>query len=102
MGCVTTLKHGPFIVKSPELSIPNIFSPNGDGINDQFVITYSGSQAFAIDVTDRWGVRVFKSTSKIQSWDGKAGNAADAAEGVYFYNLRIGDKSYVGNVTLVR
>ncbi|MFN3343171.1 MAG: PKD domain-containing protein [Flavobacteriales bacterium] len=73
--------------------IPNVFSPNSDGKNDQFVLFYSnlpGVDALAsldvyhMEVYNRWGVKVFESDDSIKRWDGKI-KGDPASEGVYFY-----------------
>jgi gliding motility-associated-like protein len=102
IGCVSTVTHGPYIIVTPELFIPNVFSPNGDGQNDRFVVEYSGSQPFTLQVMDRWGVQLYSGNNKVQGWDGANLNGAATPDGVYFYQVRVGDKEYVGNVTLVR
>ena len=103
IGCMTEIKHGPYQIVSPDLSIPNIFSPNGDGINDRFIVLYTGNQAFRMEVKDRWGVPVYKGENKTQGWDGRImGGTNDAPEGVYFYQVSIGEKTFTGNVTMVR
>lgn len=101
-GCAGTITHGPYIVKIPDLFIPNVFSPNADGVNDEFLVQYTGNQPFSIAVFDRWGVRQWASTNKISGWDGKTGNGADVTDGIYYYTLRIGDREFNGNITLVR
>ena len=103
IGCMTTLSHGPYSVVVPEIEIPNIFSPNADGINDRFNVNYTGDQPFKMEVRDRWGVQMFKGDNRTQGWDGRMmGNTNDAPEGVYFYLVTIGEKTFTGNVTLVR
>lgn len=59
----------------PKLYIPDIFTPNGDGINDQLQVFYDGSSAssldaFAIKVYDRWGSIIFSSDKLSVNWDG--------------------------------
>ena len=100
-GCMAEKMHGPFVVSAPDLTIPNIFSPNGDGINDFFNVTYTGSQPFRISVKDRWGVSMFETINKTHYWNG-AYQSGDSPEGVYFYSITIGEKAYTGHVTLVR
>lgn len=101
-GCVSKITHGPYIVNLPELLIPNIFSPNGDGNNDFFHVDYDGSQPFTIAIHDRWGKEVFYTKNRELFWDGNMPNGTAANEGVYFYTVFIGDKKFAGNVTLIR
>lgn len=101
-GCVGEVVHGPYIVVAPDLFIPNVFSPNDDGVNDIFQVNYSGSQPFTVQVFDRWGVKVYESKNKVQGWNGKDTADQDANDGVYFYLVKIADKEYNGPVTLMR
>ncbi|MCF8429521.1 MAG: gliding motility-associated C-terminal domain-containing protein [Bacteroidia bacterium] len=54
-----------------QLFIPNAFSPNGDGINDVFIITTTGLESFEMTIFNRWGEQVFNSQNYLQGWDGK-------------------------------
>jgi gliding motility-associated-like protein len=105
-GCVTEVMHGPYIVTSPELFIPNVFTPNGDGFNDEFVVNYTGSQPFVMTITDRWGVEHFASRNKNEGWKGNSSSPLftgnSMPEGVYFYQIQIGSKTYVGDFTMLR
>jgi gliding motility-associated-like protein len=80
------------------LYIPNAFTPNGDGINDQFQIRISENcemVKFNLQVFDRWGRLVFQTTSldNDQSWDGKFENQ-DLQQGVYLFKLTAEMLSY--------
>lgn len=101
-GCVSKLQQGPVVITIPDLFIPNVFSPNGDGINDQFTVQYRGSQPFNLQVFDRWGVELHQTLNKEAHWDGRNQDGQPVTDGVYFYNLNIGGKGYTGEVTLVR
>ena len=102
-GCQDTLTRGPFNVLSPELFIPNVFSPNDDGINDAFVVRYLGSEPFSMEVFDRWGVRMFESPVFTENgWNGRSSDGSPASEGVYYYIITVGEEAYKGNVTLLR
>ncbi len=68
--------------------IPNVFTPNGDGVNDAFVISASGIKTFNIEIFNRWGERVFQSTSNQISWDGRTPAGIMASDGAYFYILK--------------
>ncbi|MDW3650722.1 MAG: PKD domain-containing protein [Bacteroidia bacterium] len=102
-GCTNIIQYGPYKIFIPGLLIPNVFSPNGDGINDNFRITYDGREVFTIKVYDRWGRLMFEDeNSPINGWNGKASNGQDASDGVYYYSINIGSKTFTGNVTLMR
>lgn len=100
-GCVSQVMHGPYVVSLPDLFIPNVFSPNDDDVNDLFRVDYSGNQPYTLTVFDRWGVQVFQTRNKTDHWDGML-EGTPAMDGTYYYVLRVGDKEYAGNITLVR
>lgn len=100
-GCVTETTHGPYIVGLPDLFIPNVFTPNGDGQNDIWTIDYSGDQWFEAEVYDRWGVLQYNSSNKTKGWNGML-NGTEAQEGVYFYTVKVGDRTFAGEISLLR
>ncbi len=102
LGCNDQVVHGPYIIFAPDLFIPNVFSPNNDNINDRFLVEYSGSQTFNIQIFDRWGAQHYDSNNKMEGWNGNSMNGKAVPEGGYFYRVRIGDREYTGDVTLVR
>lgn len=68
--------------------VPNVFSPNGDGINDDFRPFSPCTLAlFELLVFDRWGQLVFRTNDINSGWDGQIGHKA-APHGVYAYMLR--------------
>lgn len=82
--------------------IPNVFTPNGDGINDYFEITALESYLQnELTIFNRWGNLVYSSKPYLNNWDGHGLN-----EGTYYYALRvlIHDKwhTFKGYVTLLR
>lgn len=102
VGCHSQVTKGPYIVSTPDLFIPNVFSPNADGINDVFLVNYTGSQPFTMQIMDRWGVKLYTGSNKVVGWDGTNDKGDDVVDGVYFYYVKIGGKEYTGPVTLVR
>ncbi len=84
-----------------ELFIPNVFSPNGDNINDYFKVIYLGFESYKLTIYNRWGEVVFVSENRAVHWDGNTQNSR-VSEGVYFYTLSIGDKTYKGNISVFR
>ena len=87
--------------------LPNIFSPNGDGRNDEFTLRHKGLETYFIAIYDRWGNLVFESDDKFKNWDGKH-NGTITNNNVYVYMMN--GKCFnseepfeqPGNVTVVR
>jgi gliding motility-associated-like protein len=104
-GC--TLSDYLTVTVSEELLIPRMFSPNGDNINDLWVI--SGIDKYpdnSIYIYDRWGQEVFQSRSYslIKAWDGKV-MSKTVSEGVFYYVLELNDvnkQKYKGSITVIR
>ncbi len=80
-------------VSSSQLRVPNVFTPNGDGVNDEFRVAYRSIIEFHGWVYDRWGHKVFEWTDPAKGWDGKI-NGKDAAESAYFYVIRAKGADY--------
>ncbi len=83
------------------VSIPEGFSPNGDGINDKFVI--KGIKDFPnskLIIFNRWGNEIFKASGYQNDWDGRAKNSLTVGtkivpEGTYYYVIDLGNGSKV-------
>lgn len=90
--------------------VPNVFTPNGDGINDVLFFNYYGSGFYETVVFDRWGKRIYGTKDKNAMWNGNTSGGAKAPEGVYYVVVRIlgdeaipeKDKQKVFHVTLMR
>jgi gliding motility-associated-like protein len=73
-----------------EIEIPNVFTPNGDGINDVYHLSVSKNLSeIKISIFDRWGQMVYELTTPKGNiaWDGKNQYGVEVAEGTYFYIL---------------
>ncbi len=66
-----------------KLKVPNVFTPNGDGINDIFLVSGVGLKSYSATIFDRWGIKVFESNDVTQSWDGK-----NSDDGTYYYIIK--------------
>ncbi|PCI92999.1 MAG: hypothetical protein COB15_17070 [Flavobacteriales bacterium] len=77
-----------FIQKtSSESIIPNVFTPNGDGMNDELEFSGIDQRAeYSIQIFNRWGTKVYEGTDALAHWDG-GGNQS----GTYFYILKYTD-----------
>lgn len=83
--------------------IPNVFSPNNDGSNDEYFITSSGLTEYNLNVFNRWGQQMFESSTPNEHWDGKyAGKTCE--DGVYYFVLKASSKtkdySTTGTITI--
>jgi gliding motility-associated-like protein len=106
-GCIDTVTL-KIVVIDPELqlTVPNVFSPNADLINDQFKVKYNAVKTFQAIVYNRWGKKMYEWSDVSAGWDGTS-NGNDAPEGVYFYVITgtdFKDKAFdkKGSVTLLR
>jgi gliding motility-associated-like protein len=69
-----------------DIEFPNVFSPNGDGSNDYFHMTfYGGLAVYECIIVNRWGNTIRTFTSPDFQWDGTDENGKELEEGVYFY-----------------
>ncbi len=91
------------------LEIPNVFTPNGDGINDLFFVKAANLSQIKISILDRWGHKVYDIVSEKGNiaWDGKNQFGKDVADGVYLYVITAkgyDDKVFEqkGSVTVAR
>lgn len=104
-GCKDTAIATFYVFDEFEFLIPNVFTPNGDGVNDQFEIRACGVYEYSIDIYNRYGKIVFQSNSLGYNWNGRI-EETKASAGVYFYKINIKDfrgeyKTYTGNLTLL-
>ncbi len=93
-------------VATSQLVAPNVFTPNGDGKNDEFRVMYRSIVDFHCWVYNRWGRKVFEWTDPAKGWDGNI-NGRQAAESAYFYVIRAtgaDGKKYElkGDINLIR
>ena len=96
--CVDTVYIDEYIkIDSSFIKVPNVFTPNGDGINDEFVVKFFSMETVQITLLNRWGrkvhywesdnVRGFDGTWAETVWDGKLMGGRYASPGVYYYNV---------------
>lgn len=104
-GCVLTDYITATILS--ELEVPNTFSPNGDNVNDVWLI--NGIEAFpdnSVAIFTRWGQKIYQTSSysSVKTWDGKKGSG-NAPEGVYYYVIELNDSDETvlrGTLTVLR
>ncbi|RYY93545.1 MAG: gliding motility-associated C-terminal domain-containing protein, partial [Chitinophagaceae bacterium] len=80
---------GQAMVGSPvdDVFVPNVFTPNGDGRNDQLMVYATALQSMEFRVYDQWGNEVFRATDPKAAWDGSY-RGQRAPVGVYVYALK--------------
>lgn len=105
-GCEVSLKRWVNVLEGAKPALPVAFSPNGDGINDQFAVEDSLLKA-QIKIFNRWGQLVYTAEQPDFSWDGRELDGQHAPDGVYVYRLqgtgRDGKEfSLKGVLTLIR
>ncbi|MCL2596537.1 MAG: gliding motility-associated C-terminal domain-containing protein [Paludibacter sp.] len=95
-------------INESALQVPNVFTPNGDGINDEFRVAYRSLRLdnFQMAVYNRWGNKIYTSTDPEKGWNGKIGQR-DAVAGPYFYYIKAegtDGKKYTkkGDINLIR
>jgi gliding motility-associated-like protein len=88
----------------PELVIPNVITANNDGINDKIEINPLFENCFSYELTilNRWGTKLFTTTSSLNSFEGKDTNGNELVSGVYFYTLKSNHGEKHGFITLIR
>jgi gliding motility-associated-like protein len=72
------------------ITIPNVFTPNGDGINDVFRITGANVSDIQAHIYDRWGNIVYYFWGVNGFWDGRTWPAGEVcSDGTYYYIIKI-------------
>lgn len=96
LHCVDSLRLDQNIVVDPsELGIPNVFTPNGDGINDNFLVKSKSLRSLSVEIFSRSGLKVYSFYGEgevLKNWKGWDGNvnysSIKASPGVYFYIVK--------------
>jgi gliding motility-associated-like protein len=103
-GCPDTLHYtlSSEEVLRKSLSVPNVFTPNGDGVNDVFRVLGSEECLLEMSIYDRWGNLLYTTRTAPFVWDGRLRNGELANEGAYVYLLRFSKFHRAGTVTLIR
>ncbi|WP_221621988.1 T9SS type B sorting domain-containing protein [Larkinella knui] len=93
-----------------EVMIPEGFSPNGDNINDLFVIRNTGGATVILEVFNRWGNTVYRNHDYKNDWDGSTNTGARIGssskglpDGTYFYIVELSDgRKFIRFMTINR
>jgi gliding motility-associated-like protein len=110
LGCMDTTSQVIVVEHDPVVFIPNAFTPDGDGLNNEFTAVFPENMKLAsyeMYIYDRWGELVFYSQDPKQGWDASLAGF-DAPDGVYSYLVKYKEFGYVnkfqvtGSVVVIR
>jgi len=110
-GCKSKYTRSVELKNIFECFIPNVFTPDGDGLNDTFGPVFSpyglDESSYSLEIFDRWGESLFRTKNFLVQWDGLNFLKQEVKEDVYVYQIRYRDlegKVYykTGSVTVVR
>ncbi|MCE9539980.1 MAG: gliding motility-associated C-terminal domain-containing protein, partial [Bacteroidetes bacterium] len=87
-GCADSTNECITVTNDASISIPNVFTPNGDGKNDLFYITEIAIKELECTIYDRWGQKVKEWNTTDGNWDGRTKNGKMANNGVYYYVVK--------------
>jgi gliding motility-associated-like protein len=91
-------------VELSTLEIPNLITPNGDGLNDAFTLPngpFLGPCA-ELNIFDRYGHKVFEGLGNNLTWNGRTMAGEECIPAVYFYVLKVNAQEFTGHITLFR
>jgi gliding motility-associated-like protein len=93
------------VLNASALEIPNVFTPNGDGVNDVFHTRNVNLTSYSLNIFNRWGESVFKTDDVSKGWDGTI-NGKEVPDGTYLFLLEAKGADDViynktGHVTLI-
>jgi gliding motility-associated-like protein len=93
--CIDSLRFEKIVVEPSELQIPNVFTPDGDGLNDYFIVESKSLKKISVEIFSRSGLKVYSFSGEGQQladwtgWDGKVNNSSSiASPGIYYYIIR--------------
>lgn len=105
-GATVTYEPAPganVSIEDGDLIIPDGFSPNGDGINDVFVLRNKKGVKVSLHIYNRLGVLVYSSANYQNDWNGHTEAGNPLVEGTYFYVIKSADgQHYRKALTLMR
>lgn len=90
LGCISEVDSFYVdVLASCSIEVPNVFTPNKDGVNDFFtLISSEGIETLDCAILNRWGNVIQTFDRPDFAWDGKDSNGKETMEGVYFYQIK--------------
>lgn len=96
----------PPVVVEPEVIIPNIFTPNADGLNDLYLVDGKGILEVKMNIFNRWGQLIFETEQMKTGWDGRTNSGIEVPSGTYYYVIEVTTTSktetFTGYLSLLR
>jgi gliding motility-associated-like protein len=84
--CSSSVTHTIYVEQPLFIMAPNVFTPNGDGINDVFNIKVKGAKEYRASIINRWGQELYQwSNSEEEGWQGNTQDGKACSDGVYFW-----------------
>lgn len=98
-GCLSKKCIEIIVENASTLYIPNVFTPNGDGVNDIYFIPSNNIKTYNLKIFNRWGQLLFSTTDPLKGWDGSFGGRT-ISDGVYVYIVyAVGNDDVIYNKT---
>lgn len=85
---VTIFVNEPPFIVPVSLETSNVFTPNGDGLNDFYAFKLENILELDLVILNRWGQVMFQSTDVLATWNGKTTSGGEVEAGVYFYRYK--------------
>lgn len=89
VGCYDTIQHSIIIQSDFYFYIPNSFTPNKDGINEEFNGKGQGFDVYSMSIFNRWGQQIFSTNTLNNGWNGLDHNGNEVPMDVYTYVVKI-------------
>jgi gliding motility-associated-like protein len=88
MDLIITKSQFITVEKTEEvISVPNVFTPNRDGTNDEFLVTTQAEVPLKMNIFTRAGILVFKTEGTRPTWDGYTASGQKLSTGIYYYTI---------------
>jgi gliding motility-associated-like protein len=89
LGCSDTTIKYVRCTAFPTFSMPNVFTPNNDGLNEEFIPKVEYANKINFKIFNRWGELFFETNELNKGWDGKTKHNKTALSGTYFYQIYV-------------
>lgn len=87
-GCIDTAQYCIVVEGPSTITIPNVFTPNGDNKNDVFLVHTINVKELSYVIYDRWGLEIAEHEGITGGWNGQTKSGKAAPDGTYYYILK--------------